>query len=310
MNHALPPDAAPASDDPSWLRRLPQPLRVTYRAVDRLINHDGLEIAGYLAFTAFTALFPFMILLASVAGFLGSPEAATDVIGLMFRFMPDDVAETLAPAVAEVMTQRRGGLLTFGLVVTLWTASNGVEGLRLSLSRAYDVQEMRSLWFRRLQSILFVVVGAFVVFFMSLSILLGPIVWQIAERFFYLGDAEQLIWIIARYTFAGSLLFCGLLALHYWLPRNDLPFHAVLPGIFLTLVLWLLGATGFSIYLGTIGDYTVTYGSLAGVVITLFFFYITALLFIFGAEFNAVLRNATLARRRRATSPPAEHPLG
>ncbi|MCB1884222.1 MAG: YihY/virulence factor BrkB family protein [Geminicoccaceae bacterium] len=293
----LDPNGPGATPDPAWLKRLPRIGRIAYRATDRLINHDGLEISGNIAFTAFTALFPFLIFLAALAGFLGSLEAAEQVIDLMFRFMPDDVAATLAPAVKEVMVKRSGGLLTFGIVVTLWTASNGIESLRLALSRAYGVREYRPLWFRRLQSLLFVVIGAFVIFLLSLSILLGPIVWQIAEHFVGLGDAERLVWVIARYGFASSLLFIGLVALHHWLPHHDWPLRAALPGIFLTLLLWIIGASLFSYYLGTIGNYTVTYGSLGGVVITLFFFYITATLFIFGAEFNAVLREAELKRR-------------
>ena len=84
------------------------------------------------------------------------------------------------------------------------------------------------------------------------------------------------------------MLAAGLLALHRWLPNHHRPVRAVLPGVLLTLVLWLAGASLFSLYLGTVADYSVTYGSLGGVVITLFFFYLTGALFILGAEYNAL----------------------
>lgn len=291
-------DAVPTGgEDPAWLRRLPRFLRLSWRATMRTINHDGLEMAGHMSFTAFTSLFPFLIFLAALAGYLGSSEAAAQITDLMFRFTPDDVASTLAPAVNEVMSNRSGSLVTFSIVVTLWVASNGIETLRLALTRAYEITEWRSLWLRRVQSIVFVVVGAGFVFVISFGILVGPIVWQILEQILGLGGQAWLAWLIGRYAFAGSLLFIGLVALHHWLPHHQWSFAAVLPGIFLTLLLWLISATGFSFYLGNIADYTVMYGSLGGVVITLFFFYITAVLFIWGAEFNAVLRESELKKR-------------
>ena len=95
------------------------------------------------------------------------------------------------------------------------------------------------------------------------------------------------------------------MGLHRWLPNHHLPLRALIPGVVLTLILWLIGASLFSLYLGTIADYSVTYGSLAGVAITLLFFYLTGALFILGAEYNAVrLEDAG----RRAAAPAAASP--
>ena len=104
---------------PPALRRFAQQL---YRAGWRLTEHDGLMVAGYMAFAAFTTLFPFLIFLAALVSVLGTRETADQIVEGMFLFLPDDVARTLAPAVHEVMAGRRGGLLTFGVLATLWTA--------------------------------------------------------------------------------------------------------------------------------------------------------------------------------------------
>ena len=119
-------------------------IAIPYRAGRRLVFQDeGLELSGYIAFTAFFALFPFLIFLAALASFLGNPETADDFIGAMFNLMPDDVAGTLAPAARDVIGAREGGILTVGILVTLWFASNGIEALRVGLNRAYGVQEAR-----------------------------------------------------------------------------------------------------------------------------------------------------------------------
>ena len=259
-----------------------------YLAGWRLTEHDGLMVAGYMAFAAFTSLFPFLIFLAALVSVLGTRETADQIVEGMFLFLPGDVARTLAPAVHEVMAGRRGGLLTFGVLATLWTASSGVEALRDALNRAYEAKDWQPIWWRRLQSMVVVVVGALILFVASLAVILGPVLWRLLEIFGHSSTEEELVWTIGRYAVGTVVLAAGLVALHRWLPNHHLVTRAVLPGALLTLGLWLLGASLFSLYLGTVADYSGVYGSLGGVVITLFFFYLTAALFIFGAEYNAV----------------------
>jgi membrane protein len=138
----------------------------------------------------------------------------------------------------------------------------------------------------------------------SLGVILGPVLWRLLERFAGLGTGAELVWTLGRYALSTVVLAAGLLALHHWLPNKDWPTRTVLPGVLVTLVFWLLGASLFSLYLGTVADYSVTYGSLGGVAITLFFFYLTAVLFIFGAEYNLARRQAK-ETVSRATSRPS-----
>jgi membrane protein len=274
--------------------------KIPYRAARRLVMEDeGLELSGYIAFTAFFSLFPFLIFLAALAGFLGDRETADDFIGAMFNLMPDDVAGTLAPAVREVIGAREGGLLTVGILTTLWFASNGIEALRAGLNRAYGASEERPMWWLRLQSIAFVVAGGFVIFFLSLAVILGPLVWRVLGPAIAEVLETRLVFVTARYLLAILLLLGGLLLLHRWLPNTKQAFARVLPGVCVTAVVWLIGASAFSWYIGNLADYAAFYGSLGGVAITLMFFYISAIIFIFGAELNAVWR----ARTGRRTAP-------
>ena len=182
-------------------------LKIPYEAAWRLVMKDeGLELSGYIAFTAFFSLFPFMIFLAALAGFLGDRETADEFIAAMFEFLPDDVAETLAPAVREVIGSRQGGLLTVGILTTLWFASNGIEALRTGLNRAYGVSEERAMWWLRLQSIAFVIVGALIIFFLSLAVLLGPLIWRVLGPAIDDVLATELVFVSARYLVAIFLV--------------------------------------------------------------------------------------------------------
>ena len=269
-------------------------IRIPYRAAWRLVMVDeGLVLAGYIAFTAFLSLFPFLIFLAALAGFLGDRETADRFIEAMFEFMPDDVAETLAPAVGEVVGARHGGLLTFGILFTLWFASNGFEALRTGLNRAYGVSEQRAIWWLRLQSIAFVISGGLIILFLSLVVVLGPLVWRVLGPTVDQMLETRLVFGTARYVFAAVLLFGALIFLHRWLPNTRQALKRILPGVAATTVLWLLGASVFAWYVGHLTDYSVYYGSLGGVAITLMFFYVSAIIFIFGAEINAVWREET-----------------
>lgn len=262
---------------------------VVVQSVNSLIDHSGLEFAGHLSFTAMLALFPFLIFLSALAGFFGNEQTARDFISFLFQFTPKDVAQTLTPAVHEVLAARRGGLLTVSILGTLWAASSGFEALRLVLNSAYRVEEPRPIWWRRLQSLVLVVISALGIFLASVAVIFGPIVWDLIHFLLGVSQSDRWAWLVFRYVIGTLMLTAVLLALHQWLPNIKQPWTRIMPGVLTTLVLWMLVSTGLSLYFGTLGDYSVTYGALGGVVITLLFFYLAGLSFIFGAELNAHL---------------------
>ena len=267
--------------------------------VERLDGHGGIELAGNLAFTGVLALFPFLIFLVALAGLIGDADAAGRVIAWMFSFLPADVANVLAPVVSEVMKRPRGGLLTFGIIGTIWVASGGIEALRTALNRAYHATERRPFWLRRLQSIAFVFAGAVIMIVVSALIIVGGLVSDYIGEVPVVPGLTQELWNVVRLGVGALLLGGALLGLHRWLPGCALPLARLLPGVLLTTVLWIAVASSFTLYLDNFGRYDVTYGSLGGAILTLFFFYVTALIFMAGAEINAVLINRRQARASR-----------
>jgi membrane protein len=271
---------------------LRQWLAILGRAGKRMSDEDGFMVAGYMSFIAIVAIFPFLIFLASILSFLGSEDDLEQIMALMFETMPAEVAQGLEPAVAEVVIGQQTGFLTFGILATLWAASNGVEAVRLAFNRAYRIEKLRPFWYRRLQNFAFVLLLALMVPLMSFLIVLAPLLWRALTFWVDLGFSFQLFFTVVRYAVAILALFVTLLAMHRWLPNAGHLLRDILPGVVLTVVLFVVAGTGFSLYLAHFADYSVTYGSMASIVIALLFFYMTSVIVVLGAYVNAARRPA------------------
>ncbi|HLT75995.1 MAG TPA: YihY/virulence factor BrkB family protein [Ferrovibrio sp.] len=275
-------------------------LRPVIDAATAMANTLALQLAGHIAYTGLLAIFPFLIFLASLAGFLGVYVDSIAGVNAVFGMLPTDVARTLKPVINEVLRTQDGGLLTLGLLGALWVASNAFDALRIALNAAYEFDEPRPWWLMKLGSIGAVVIGGIVFILLSVLIIFGPLIWKGILYISPLSQEDRWAYSLLRYSLASTLLFLTVLALHRWLPGHRMRFRALLPGALATTVLWLAGASLFSLYVANLGNYSATYGSLGGVIITLLFFYISAVLFIFGAELNAALL------RCKGVPPPAE----
>ncbi|HLI13318.1 MAG TPA: YihY/virulence factor BrkB family protein [Alphaproteobacteria bacterium] len=281
---------------PGFVRRLAV---LAWDAGVDLVGHEGFELSGYAAFTALLALFPFLIFLAGLAGFLDNVGDVGRFVSTALKFIPPEVASSLSPVVHEVLSQRRGGLLTFGFVFSLWSASSGVEALRAMLNRSYGVPETRSIWWLRIQSILIVIVGAGIALLISVMIVLGPVLWRLIHRLVAPDEISHGLWTLLRYGLGAGFGVSSLMVLHIALPNCRNSIRHVWWGAVVTTCLWLIMATLFSIYVESVPQYNITYGSLGGVILTLLLFYFSGLIFVYGAEINAHLNRRRRAARNR-----------
>jgi membrane protein len=280
--------------------KLPQPFALIWRALDGMSCRNGFEIAGHIAFTVMLSLFPFLIFLVSVAGFFGDTRSGQDFLNTMSLFAPPAVMTTLQPAIQQVILNRSGSLLTIGLALSLYSASSAVAALRLALDLAYGVDEQRSFLWRKVQDFAVVLVGSVIIIASSVAIIAGPWVWKLVAVFTFLDPAEQSLWHLARYGFTLVLLALAVIALHRVLPNARLTLRQILPGALTTTIAWIVAASILTLYFGKFANYDATYGSLGGVVITLMFFYVSAIIFIFGGELNAAL----LPHEEKLAPPP------
>jgi len=284
-----PPPRAEAVAEPRRPGPIYRAALIIYRAWWALIVHEGFELSGYAAFTALLSIFPSLIFLTTLAGFFGDAASAERMVDTALRLAPREVVEVLAPVVRDVVSRQSPNLMTFSILFALYSASNGIEALRTLLNRSYGVVETRPIWILRPQSVLIVIVGAIVTLLMSVMLVLGPVILGFLRHFGLLVSSSPLLWAAGRYGASALIVTAAVAALHMMLPNRRIALLSILPGAVVTAVLWLSGAALFSLYVENIAHYSVIYGSLGGIILTLFFFYLTAVVFVFGAELNEAL---------------------
>ncbi|KAA5603366.1 YihY/virulence factor BrkB family protein [Blastochloris sulfoviridis] len=264
--------------------------RIGYDAFWRFVDDDGWALASHVALSSLMALFPFLIFVTALAGFFGSKDLADEAVRIILEAWPQQVATPIAREIHNVLTHVRTDVLTVGVALALYFASNGVESLRIGLNRAYSVKETRPWYFLRLESIGYVLVGSMAMLAVSFLVVLGPLAWATAVRF--APALEPLGWTVTfiRLAAAASVLIMTLIVVHLWLPAGRRTTGDVWPGIVVTLLLWLGAGAAFGRYLAEFAsNYVTTYAGLASVMIALAFLYFAAAIFVYGGELNSVI---------------------
>ena len=278
------------------MRQLRYVYLVVMDAFYTFLADDGWAIASHIALSTLMALFPFLIVLTSLAGFFGSKELADQAVGLLLQVWPKQVADSLGGEIHDVLTTSRGDILTIGAVLAVYFASNGVEALRVALNRAYSVIEPRRWYWLRLESIGYTLIAAVTALAMAFLIVLGPLFIEAARRHIPLivESNEQLLNIV-RYSITIAAMIVALLVLHAWLPAGRRGFLQILPGIVFTLVASLVSGIVFGQYLARFANnYVTMYAGLASVIIALVFLYFIAAIFVYGGELNASIIKSRL----------------
>ena len=281
------------------MRQLRYVFHVSLDAFYIFLADDGWAIASHIALSTLMALFPFLIVLTSLAAFLfGSKDLADQAVGLLLQTWPHQVADALSGQIHDVLTTTRSDVLTVGAVLAVYFASNGVEALRVGLNRAYAVVEPRRWYWLRLESIGYTLVAAFTALAMGFLIVLGPLIIEAMRRYIPLivESNEQLLNLL-RYGITIVAMVIALFILHAWLPAGRRGFLQILPGIVFTLVASLVSGIGFGQYLARFANnYVTMYAGLASVIIALVFLYFIAAIFVYGGELNAAIIKSRLPR--------------
>lgn len=281
----------------SRAERLPAILRIPLDAFLHFGEGDGYAIASHIALSTLMSLFPFLIVVTALAGVMGSTRLADEAGRLLLDVWPKQVAEPIAGEIQRVATTPQGGALTLGAVFAVYFASSGIESLRTGLNRAYETQETRPWWLLRLESIFYVIGSAAALLILSVLVVLWPFVTDLAFYFFGWLPPFWTLVTLARFAIATLVLAVTLLAIHSWLPAGRRRLSETIPGVVVTLALWLVAGAAFGSYLSAFADrYVLTYAGLASAMIALVFLYFSAVIFIFGGEINAAIARA----RRRA----------
>ncbi len=251
---------------------------------------DGFIHAGNLAYLSMLAIFPFFILGSALFELLGGRERAAELITVVLISMPPTVGRAIGPVAEEIIYAREGWLLWFGAGVALWTVSSLIETIRDILRRAYGTQAIHAFWKSRLLSA-GLILGAVILLMVSLfaQVAIGTAQQVILSNFPQLSDpidVLRLSRIVPAIGLMGSLymLFYTLTPGEY---RSKV--YPKWPGAFFTALWWLGVTTALPLILSSFFTYNLTYGSMAGIIIALLFFWLVGLGLVIGAELNAAL---------------------
>ena len=283
----------------------PSLLALFGKALKRLFADEAIPLAGNIAFRTIFSLFPFLIFLTSVAGFFGSEDLASKVVNFLVDVAPATLVKPFASEIRDILTIPRAGLLSLAALLTIWSAMGGVDSVRVGLNRAYDVKETRPLWYLYIQNVIFVIGAAALLLSVALLLVIVPAVTLFLESYAPNTLVNFAPWDLYRYPSAILLLIFGLLIAHRFLPSQKMRRRDVLPGIVLTVTVWIALTASFAWYLRNFNSFASTYASLSGLFATMFFIYLAAVVLIFGGEVNRILMfvrsQSTIPEKHRQT---------
>jgi len=272
---------------------------------DLSANNVGLISAG-VAFYALLALFPALGALVMLYGILADPTNVAHLLDMMGAFIPKEAADIIGQQLASLTAKPPSGLGIAGLVglaLALWSARQGITSLMTALNVAYEERERRSYVQQTLVAlgltltlILEVIAALFLIAALPAVLGLLPI-----------GPMGKLLGDILRWPLLALLAIFGLAVVYRYGPSRDHPkWRWVSPGAAAAMILWLAASALFGLYVGTIGSYDKTYGSLGGVIVLLMWFYISTYIVLLGAELNAEMEHQTA----RDTTVGPRRPMG
>jgi membrane protein len=275
------------------MRHSMKPGQYGFEVVKRVaigVYTDGFIHAGNLAYLALMTVFPFVIVAAAIARVFGQTEGGLHAVVALLQTMPPDVADVLRKPISDVLTARSGNLLWLGALVGLWTTGSFIETIRDILRRAYGVSGGAPFWEYRLGSIglIFASVVMMLMAF-SASILLSSVT-QFLSR--VVPGASDVIGLLTLSRIVPGLILFGSIYLIFLslTPRRYRKMSCrKWPGALVVTLWWLATTALLPVALSNLGSYDLTYGSLAGVIIALLFFFVIGLGVVIGAQLNAAL---------------------
>jgi membrane protein len=272
------------------------PRAVLREAILRLWSDDAFGLAGNVAFRALLAIFPFLIFTSSMTAFVGDPSMADDLVNFLIAIVPPPLIEPIVSEVEQVMTVPRGGVLSIGILLTIWFAVGGVDGVRVGLNRAYGIRETRSTVVLYGVQIAMVVLASLILVLVGYLLVLAPQAGSWLHTLMPGFDPASVTVNLIRFPASATILVVALFAAHVLLPARRTRFSNIWPGVVVTAIAWTLLAAAFSFYLRSFGTYASYYAGMAGIIAALYFMYLAALVLIFGGELNRALRIRRLAR--------------
>jgi len=254
------------------------------------INRDDVwNSAAVLAYYSMLAIFPAAILFLSLLPFLPIPNLKETIIQAIYRAMPSQAAELLTSTVSNVVSERRGDLLSFGVLATLWAASTGIQAIMEQIHSTYEAKESRPYWKMRLIAIFLVFAVGFLVVGAFGLVIVGDMIHD--RLALVVGDESLLLWFFTPIRWMTVLLMVlgALSLLFYFGPSVRQRYRFVTPGGLVATALFIVSSLLFRTYVAHFGSYEATYGSLGAAIVLLLWLYVGGFVILVGSEVNGLL---------------------
>jgi len=276
----------------------------------KAIDTDLLNRAAQVGFFFSFAFFPLLLFLVTLLGFVleSTDSLKAELYSYLARIMPSSAYELVYKTLDEIIENSSGGKLTIGLLVTLWSASAGVDSIRDSLNSVYELGEGRSWWHTKLQSLVLTLL-----FIVLIGVALAGVTfgWQLVQWMFtWMGLEVTSPWLLVTIQWAALILVMIFATgvVYSWLPCFD-KFHWVWisPGAIVAILLWIVSTAGFRLYLQYFNTYNKAYGSLGAVIILMLWMYLTGTAILIGGAINSVLTEMTAKNEKDIESRNARY---
>ncbi len=251
-------------------------------------DEDGIfALASQLAYSLILAFFPFLIFLMNIIGFLSLDS--NQVLLTLSTLLPENAYELILSTVLDVINSQNGNLLSFSLILSIWSASMGFAAVIRGLNKAYNEKEKRGIIKVTMISILCTFGLTLAIIITLTALVFGNIIGHTIARNLMNPRPFWYLWNILRYVIIVVTMIFLFAALYHYTPSKRLTWNDVLPGAVFTTVGWVVASLGFSFYVNNFANYSRLYGSIGGVIVLMVWIFLTSLIILIGGEINAIL---------------------
>lgn len=282
------------------MKKLKEKLQGFYRAMKRLvisvIENDFYGMASEMGFMMVIGIFPFMLFLTAVFGWMGNKSLMDPVLIFLSNIMPAQAMDLINTVLSEAMIFSHGGLMAIiGVCVTIILSTNAMAVVLKGLNRAYKVEETRNFVYTRILSLIMVFVDTMVLFLTINLIIFGKVIINFLMTHFHMSKAVAITLLTLRWPVAFAALYLMAFLSYYILPdlRGNEKFKrtSALPGTFFFCIFWLVGSWGFSVYVNNLKTYNMVYGTIGAFAVLMVWLYYTSVLILIGGEINSQVYN-------------------
>ncbi len=266
------------------------------KLIRSVIQDDFYGMAAEMGFMMVIGIFPFMLFLMAIFGWLGTKTFMSSILAFLSMFMPQQAIDLIITVLSEAMIFDKGGLVaTIGFIITIVLSTNAMAVVLKGLNRAYKVEETRSFVYTRVLAFLMLCVNTFVLFLSVNLIVFGKVIIKLLLTYFNMSNYAAVWLLTLRWPCAIAALFLMAFLCYYILPdlkgKERFKRKSAIPGAWFFCFFWLIGSWGFSLYVNNLHTYNLVYGTIGAFAVLMVWLYYTSLLILIGGEINSQFYN-------------------